>query len=220
VKLRSDAARRERVTEPATEELFVRYRQTGDPQALAAVFDHLAPQLLLVAAHLAGGGLAEDLVQATFLDAMAHRERWDASRPLAPWLVGLLANHVREARRQRRRVPDPQRIEARDSERPDDVAEANECIAAVHAAVAQLPRHYRQVLSLRLVHGLEQQQIASSLGVPLGTVKVRLHRGMALLRRALPAGFASAFAVLLSPGRGLAAVPVPRPAPRPRRQGS
>jgi RNA polymerase sigma factor (sigma-70 family) len=194
------------VTDATNEALFLRYRETGDAQALALVFDRLAPELLLVAAHLAGGDLAEDLVQATFLDAIRHRARWDRSLRLAPWLLGLLGNHVREARRQRKRVPDRERLEARSSERPEAAAEANECLAAVHAAVERMPRHYRQVLSLRLVHGLDLQQIANSLGVPLGTVKVRLHRGLILLRRALPAGLAMAVAVLLSPGRGLAAV--------------
>lgn len=41
--------------EPPVEALFAAFRDTGDVQALAAVFDKLAPQLLLVAAHLAGG---------------------------------------------------------------------------------------------------------------------------------------------------------------------
>jgi RNA polymerase sigma factor (sigma-70 family) len=194
------------VNDATTEALFLRYRETGDAQALALVFDRLAPELLLVAAHLAGGDLAEDLVQATFLDAIRHRARWDRSLRLAPWLLGLLGNHVREARRQRKRVPDRERFEERSSERPEAAAEANECLAAVHAAVERLPRHYRQVLSLRLVHGFDLQQIANSLGVPLGTVKVRMHRGLALVRRALPAGLAMTVAVLLSPGRGLAAV--------------
>jgi len=71
--------------------------------------------------------------------------------------------------------------------------------------VQALPRHYRQVLSLRLVHGLELQQIAHSLDVPLGTVKVRLHRGLALLRRALPTGLTASVAVLATPSLGLAA---------------
>ncbi|HZN41185.1 MAG TPA: sigma-70 family RNA polymerase sigma factor, partial [Planctomycetota bacterium] len=68
-----------------------------------------------------------------------------------------------------------------------------------------LPRHYRQVLSLRLVHGLELQQIAHSLDVPLGTVKVRLHRGLAMLRRTLPVGLTASVAVLATPSFGLAA---------------
>ncbi len=199
------SARRQVVHEVAVETLFAAFRKTGDADALAAVFDQLAPKLLLVAAHLAGGDVAEDLVQATFVDAIRQRQRWDATRPLAPWLIGLLGNHVREARRQRARVPDPARFAAREVEPATAQAEANECFAAVAACVEALPRHYRQVLSLRLVHGLELQQIAHSLDVPLGTVKVRLHRGLALLRRALPVSFSASFAALATPSLGLAA---------------
>lgn len=189
---------------PTTEALFAAFRDHGDPQALAAVFDRLAPQLLLVAAHLAGGDLAQDLVQATFLDAMRQRQRWDGRR-LAPWLVGMLGNHVREARRQRRRVPDARRLPAKEDTTPLHAAATNECFAAVATAVENLPRPYRQVLSMRLVHGFELQQIAHTLDMPLGTVKVRLHRGLLRLRRALPAGLTSMFAVLAMPSLGLAA---------------
>ncbi|MCR9247484.1 MAG: sigma-70 family RNA polymerase sigma factor [bacterium] len=188
------------------EALFSRYRLSGDPAALGAVFDRLAPELTLVAGHLAGSDAAEDVVQATFLDAIRQRERWDDSRPLAPWLIGLLGNHVRRVRRARQRVPDPSRLTTRASAVPADEAAANEAIAEVHAAVERLPRQYRQVMTLRLVHGLQLQQIATSLGVPLGTVKVRLHRGLGLLRRALPAGLASSVALLTISERGLAAV--------------
>lgn len=192
--------------EATPEALFARYREAGDAQALAALFDRLAPELLLVAAHLTRRGVAEDIVQTTFLNAMRYRDRWDSRRPLAPWLIGILSNHIRESRRQQHRVPDPERLGTQGAQRPDLIVEANESLAAIHSAVQRLPRHYRQVLSLRLVHGMEQQQIAHSLGLPLGTVKIRLHRGTALLRRMLPVGLAPAFAVLLAPGRTLAAV--------------
>ena len=198
VKPRATLGRNQDVNGPTTEALFERYRQNGDAEALGVVFDRMAPQLVLIAARLAGSALAEDLVQATFLDAIRQRRRWDGVRPLAPWLVGILGNHVREARRQRQRVPDPERLTRRDGEPAGVAAETNECIGAVHAAVERLPRQYRQVLSLRLVHGLELQQIASSLEVPLGTVKVRLHRGLSLLRRALPARSSSSRVSMLA----------------------
>lgn len=188
------------------ETLFARYRETGDAKALGAVFDRLAAELVLVSAHLAGSDVAEDLVQATFLDAIRHRDRWDASRPLAPWLLGLLGNHVRRSRRLRQRVPDRERLTIPESVSPDEEAAASEAIAEVHRAVEQLPRHYRQVLSLRFVHGLQLVQIATSLDMPLGTVKVRLHRGVDLLRRALPSGLASAVALVSVCERGFAAV--------------
>ena len=53
--------------------LFARYRKHGDPKALGRVFDLLASELLLVAAHFAADeAQAEDLVQTTFLDAIEN----------------------------------------------------------------------------------------------------------------------------------------------------
>lgn len=193
---------RSRLVRPMSPEaLFRQYRDFGDAEALGAVFDRLAPELALIAAHLVGADAAEDLVQATFLDAIEQRDRWDGSRPLAPWLVGLLGMHVRRARRERGRSPDAGRLGHRgsdvdDRDGPAAAAVSRDTLALVRRTVAQLPPHYRTVLSLRLVDGLEVQAIARSLGVPLGTVKARLHRGLDLLRRTLPAGVAGAVAAL------------------------
>jgi len=62
------------------------------------------------------------------------------------------------------------------------------------------------VLVLRLVQGMTPTAIAHSLGCPVATVKTRLQRGLVWLRKALPAGIASSVAVLITTGRGLAAV--------------
>jgi DNA-directed RNA polymerase specialized sigma24 family protein len=70
----------------------LRWRDDRDVAALGRVFDRCAPELLIVAAHVAGRAAAEDLVKATFLAALTETARWDASRPLVPWLVGILAN--------------------------------------------------------------------------------------------------------------------------------
>src|SRR5262245_60344626 len=93
------------------EQQFARFRSSGDANALAAVFDALAPELLLVAAHVAPAATdAEDRVQATFLDAIEKAARWDTARPLLPWLIGILVNHARGLRRRRARELDASRI--------------------------------------------------------------------------------------------------------------
>lgn len=188
------------------EHAFQRYRDHGDVAALGAVFDAVAPDLLLVAVRLAGVDAAEDLLQSTFVDAIEHAARWDAQRPLMPWLCGILANHARELRRRAGRALVSARLPERVASTPDDAAAATEVTAAVHAAVAALPADYRRVLTLRLLHGLELQRIAAVLGLPLGTVKAKVHRGTRLLRRTLPAGLATTLAAMLLPGSGLAAV--------------
>ena len=56
-------------------------------------YDEVAPELLLVAAHIGEtGGNAEDLVQATFLAAMEQAGSFEPGRPLMPWLIGILVN--------------------------------------------------------------------------------------------------------------------------------
>lgn len=196
--------------------LFASFQTSGDPRALAQVFDLLASELLLVAAHFARGGAeAEDLLQCTFLAAIEGAQRWDAGRPLMPWLVGILVN---QARRERRRLRSPlgtqlgtQTGEVSSPLAADDdptlAAEAHEFAERAARALAQLPQPYRHVLNLRWVHGLPPLAIAHSLGTSPETVKTQLRRGLDLLRQALPAGFAlTSLASLLTAGSGLASV--------------
>src|SRR5690606_3151312 len=75
----------------------------------------------------------------------------------------------------------------------DEVAERREFHARVLAAIEDLGPAYRQVLVLHLVHGLQAAQIAAALGVPAGTVRSRIARGLARLREALPAHVAVAW---------------------------
>lgn len=90
--------------EPTTsEQLFRRYRDQGDPADLAAVFDQ-TPRPLLLASHVThDGGAAEDLLQETFLAAIEAAPRWDDSRPLLPWLGGILRHKAMQLARHRRR---------------------------------------------------------------------------------------------------------------------
>lgn len=69
---------------------FLIYRATGDPEALARVFDALAPRLLLVAGPVApDASAAEDLVQTTFLQAMRDARAYDGETPVGAWLGGI-----------------------------------------------------------------------------------------------------------------------------------
>ena len=186
------------------EQSFLSYREHSDVRALGAVFDAVAQELVLIAAHIAPTGLdPEDLVQATFVEAMEHAARWDATRPLVPWLIGILGNQVRRERRRLQRTP-PSRPGNGEAPDPRDIVELQETALRISEALRSLPRHYRQVLSLRLLHGLQPAQIAVALGSPVATCKTRLQRGMEMLRRALPAGIGATLATTLLAGKGLA----------------
>jgi RNA polymerase sigma-70 factor (ECF subfamily) len=181
---------------------FTAWLDHRDADALARVFDATGGKLLLLAAHLAGSGeRAQDLVQATFLAAIARGASWDRARPLWPWLAAILHNELlmerRRGRRRREVDLDAAHAAASDAPGPQQLAASEEALAAVLRAIDALPLPYRQVLRLRLVHGLRPVDIARSLEVPVGTVRAQLHRGLEQLRGALPAGVAGALAVLL-----------------------
>src|SRR5688572_9562765 len=85
-------------------------------------------------------------------------------------------------------------------------AESKELSEAVEAVIARLPDVYRPVLRLHLRKGLSTQAIAIALERSPGTVRSQLFRGMAMLRRALPASFIAGTVVLTTPAHGIAAI--------------
>src|SRR5262245_53871960 len=184
------------------ERAFADWLDRRDATALAAVFDGTAGRLLLLAVHFAGPGTeAEDLVQATFLQAMERGSSWDRARPLWPWLAAILQNEARMAwrRRQARRGGGIEGADAAAARGPDPAERAlhGESVDAAVAAIDALPLPYRQVLRLRLQHGLSPIEIARALEVPVGTVRSQLSRGLEQLRGALPAGLAVVVAACL-----------------------
>ncbi len=191
---------------------FCLWLDQRDADALGRVFDAMGGKLLLLAAHLAGPGQqAQDLVQSAFLAAMARGATWDRERPLWPWLATILHNELRmqvRSGRRRREVAFDDAASGDSGVAADNVADpaslvaSQEVLTTVLAAVDALPLPYRQVLRLRLVHGLRPVDIARSLEVPVGTVRAQLHRGLEQLRGALPAGVAGLAGLVLA-GEGM-----------------
>lgn len=186
---------------------FDRFRRAGDPRLLAKVFDRTAPELWKVASHLCRDRhAAEDAVQGTFLVAIEAQHDWDATRPLLPWLLGLLVNRVRETRR-RQRAPETTRVASPVGERdPADLASGGEIGQVVQAAMQRIPEPFRDTLRQHLVHGLGPAEIAAATGVPAGTVRMRLHRGLDQLRRRLPVGIAGGLTAAVLTRESLAAM--------------
>ncbi len=174
---------------PSIDARFEQYRRSGDPQCLADVFDVAAPRLLSLALHLAGEPAdAEDLVQATFVTAMERAASFQSGAAVLPWLNGILTRHAAtEARRSRRR-PRPERMRPVEASGPEELAQRAELVSLLRRGVERLPDGCRQVVLLRMQHGLQPAEIGEVLGIPAGTVRMRLHRGLAKLRALLPAG--------------------------------
>lgn len=170
---------------------FERFREQSDLRALSRVFDAAAPQLLAVARHLAPSrGEAEDLLQATFVVAIERAASWDRARPVLPWLLGILAFEARKARARAGREPDPRRLELRETPEPSAELGRREVRVAVDAALARLPETYAPIVRRHLLDGASPSELAVELGLTPVNARTRLHRGLHLLREAMPRGFA------------------------------
>lgn len=175
------------------EQAFAAFRRRGDGRALAAAFDATAPELLRVAAFLVPRDDVEDLLHQTFGTAMARGSAYDASRPLLPWLLGILANEARTLRRRAR-----MRRRDRDARSPaaarDPVAAASdrETAAAFAGALQELSHDDASLLRQHLLDDLSCREIAARAHKPAGTVRTQVARAMGELRRRLPVGLAVA----------------------------
>jgi len=135
--------------------------------------------------------LVEDVFQETFLQLHLSAGKFDYSRRLKPWLFTIAANKARDALRRRTRQitheldaeiagHDEQTarfvdIMPADIPSPDETIENQEVSSTVQTIVRQMPENLREVLVLSYFHDFAYKEIAEILGVPLGTVKSRLH---------------------------------------------
>jgi RNA polymerase sigma-70 factor (ECF subfamily) len=132
---------------------------------------------------------AQDLVQEVLLRVRRGLATYTPGS-LEGWLSRITTNaFLDEVRRRKRRPLDvvadlPDRVVGVDAD-PDDVLAHSRLPDDVQAALAALPVDYRAVVVLCDVVGLDYAEIADNLGIPPGTVRSRIHRGRAQLRKAL-----------------------------------
>lgn len=125
---------------------------------------------------------AEDIAQDALLRAWRRRSTLRDSERRNQWLATIVRN---EAFRQHARVkPDlTATVELLEGAEDEQVLATVET-ADLHAALAGLSERDRRLLEMRYEEDMTQAMIASRLGIPEGTVKVRLHRARDKLRRA------------------------------------
>ena len=136
--------------------------------------------------------LAEDLTQDTFVKVLSHLDRYNAEFKFSSWLFKI-ANNVAIDHLRRRQLdtvsidgsPHAMTADAVEASRFDiadgtenalDEMEARELGSAIERAIATLRPEYRSCIMLRHVEGRSYEEIATTLDLPLGTVKTYIHR--------------------------------------------
>ena len=127
---------------------------------------------------------ADDLVQSCLVRAVAKEHLWQPGTDLRAWLFTILHNqHVNDVRRSVREgisvaVEDVAPVLTAPSN-----AGASLQLRDLERAIARLPEEQRQVILLVGLEGMRYEEVATILGVPIGTVRSRLSRGRDMLRK-------------------------------------
>ena len=168
--------------------------RSGDEAAWKALVERYTRKVFGLAYRFTGRAAeAEDLTQEVFVKVYQtlHRYR-ETDGPFGAWLMAVARNHAidhyRRGRQERlRRTEDPLVLETAPAgdEHPIAGIERDERAQLLHAGLRALPRELRTPLVLCDLQGLSYDEIASTLEVPLGTVKSRINRARLELAKRL-----------------------------------
>ena len=166
-------------------------RSVAVPECFAEIFDRHADGIYRYAARRVGQQAAADVMSEVFLVAFRNRRRYDTGRDDArPWLYGIAVNVISQYQRAQRRYA---RVLATVPGVPATDVVADEVLDRVTAAqlrprimrvLGELSDSDRELVLLVAWAELSYEQAAQALGIPLGTVRSRLHRIRVKLRRA------------------------------------
>ena len=169
-------------------ELAERHRY-GDEAAFEEVYTRFAPMVYALCLRMSGeSNRAQDLSQEVFLRVFRSLGRFRGRSTLRTWIYRVAINHCRSClgrRRLRTESLDDGFLVARvaDSGRgPEDVTVAKDTGRLVAEALLELPGRFREAVVLRDIEDLSYREIASILGIRLGTVRSRISRGRDRLR--------------------------------------
>ena len=171
---------------PDTPELLARVARDRERSAFAAVYDRLAPRAYGFLLKLLGNRSdADDVLQETFLQVWNQAGRFDPSRASPDgWVLMIARSRAGDRLRKRataKTVGEPA-TEPTTTADPGEQLETADSAGRVSAALARIPPEQGELIRLAFYDGLTHEQIARTLGLPLGTVKTRIRLGMMRLR--------------------------------------
>jgi RNA polymerase sigma-70 factor, ECF subfamily len=179
---------------PDTEQQLIQRAQKGDQQAFAAlVSEHQRYVYNLALRVLENEEEALDLAQETFVRAWTALPNFRGQSQFRTWLYRIITNlcynRLPNLRRSLNELGDDVITELPGTEtafdNPAHGLESRELRSYLHRAIDQLDEKYRLLISLRYQNELSYEEIATTLNLPLGTVKTGLFRAKEQLRRAL-----------------------------------
>jgi RNA polymerase sigma-70 factor (ECF subfamily) len=179
---------------------LVRRAKAGERDAFAAIMQRCNQRLFRVARGIVRDDAeAEDVVQEAYVRAFSRLADFRGEAAILTWLTRIAINEARERLRRRRPTVGIDTLEQgaqvilfpNAAANPEQDAARAEIRRLLEEAVDELPDHFRLVFLLREVEGCSTEETSQTLGVQPATVKTRLHRAKALLKKALDEKLAS-----------------------------
>ena len=177
----------------------------GDPDQFALLVQNESPRLFrMIMRIVQDEDEARSVLQETYLQAYKRLDTFRGEAKISTWLYAIGLNLARAALRKLKRAnpvesdiierlqPAFQKgmhVQQFDEWNPLKITEKSERKKLVHGAIAELPEDYREVIMLRDIEELSTSEVAETLNISEGAVRVRLHRARTALRTLLNAYF-------------------------------
>lgn len=180
------------------EEALVAAAQSGDHGAFEELVRRYSPRLRGVLFRITRDPEnTHDVLQDALLRAWQNIDRFQSRSSFFTWMTRIAINEAYRTIRRDHAAPTlplddavGERIPGWGN-RPDEIFESREFLAAIDAALGRLPLEYREAVVLRDIEGLSTSETAEILGIGERALKSRVHRGRMALRRELDEFFAS-----------------------------
>ena len=174
--------------EPWTDDQVIARVLTGDAQVFELIMRRHNERLYrAIRAILHDETETEDAMQAAYLHAYSHLKDFEGRSAFSTWLTRIAIHEALARRRRALRITseDQARFAPAPTRSPEEGATEVEYGKLLAEAIDALPEHFRVVFVLRQVQELSIHETADCLELEPATVKTRLHRARALLRRSL-----------------------------------
>lgn len=184
--------RTERTESSASEHELLRLLRDGNEESMATIYRRHGDLVFRFSMRMVQDeSIAEEITQEVFLTLLNEVQRFDETRSaLSTWLCGiarrLVWKHLRARQRDRPMPPDDQlhNVEGVEED-PCELLTRKEALLALERGIEALPTEFSEVVILCELEEMKYEDAAVVLGVPIGTVRSRLHRAKRRLARLL-----------------------------------
>ncbi|GIP30541.1 ECF RNA polymerase sigma factor SigW [Paenibacillus sp. J23TS9] len=170
----------------------------GDQRAFAEIVELYKDKIYHLAYRMLGNRHeAEDIVQETFLRVYKNLDRYDPNQKFSTWIYRIATNLCIDRLRKKKptysldaEMNDQEGMDGysmipSDNRTPESETLLSETQEIIYQAIGSLPAKYKSVMILRYLQDLSLQEISDVLGMPVTTIKTRVHRGREFLRKKL-----------------------------------